>query len=160
MVERIKLRVNNQWNFSQFLSGWPKMDEYRRRNREHLVSTPCAGEVWNRIFSPSRDAIANSSSVVAFRNGISPPPFSRQISKHSSNKAILFAVNLFFSLSLSRFFNDAPFTKLRARYTAIIDLVSSFIAAILRIRFSSLFFFSHQCDICFFWNGNSFEESA
>lgn len=75
------------------------MDEYRRRNREHLVSTPCAGEVWNRIFSPSRDAIANSSSVVAFRNGISPPPFSRQISKHSSNKAILFAVNLFFSLS-------------------------------------------------------------
>lgn len=126
------------------------MDEYRRRNREHLVSTPCAGEVWNRIFSPSRDAIANSSSVVAFRNGISPPPFSRQISKHSSNKAILFAVNLFFSLSLSRFFNDAPFTKLRARYTAIIDLVSSFIAAILRIRFSSLFFFSHQCDTCFF----------
>lgn len=32
MVERIKLRVNNLWNFSQFLStpGWPKMDEYRR----------------------------------------------------------------------------------------------------------------------------------
>lgn len=49
-------------------------------------------------FFPHR-AIANSSSVVAFRNGISPPPFSRQISKHSSNKAILFAVNLFFSLS-------------------------------------------------------------
>lgn len=114
-----------------------------------LSASPARGRCGTAFF-PHR-AIANSSSVVAFRNGISPPPFSRQISKHSSNKAILFAVNLFFSLSLaSRFFNDAPFTKLRARYTAIIDLVSSFIAAILRIRFSSLFFFSHQCDTCFF----------
>lgn len=83
MVERIKLRVNNLWNFSQFLSTlvgrkwtriWSRIAAWT--SCQHLPPPPREGEArwWMEPrFFFSIDAIPNSSSVVvAFRNGISP----------------------------------------------------------------------------------------